>query len=476
MNREENKKQFIERAKLIYGDKYDYSKVNYVNAHTNVEIICKKKHGSFFQSPHNHLKKECKLCATENAQQIRSKGIDKFIDDARKVHGDKYDYSEVIYINKSTKIKIKCLKCNKVFEQTPEVHLRGSNCTNYTNCPKELKNTSSNKITKNPKKNIDNTKSKTEQFIEEAKIIHGDKYDYSETEYINSHTKVKIKCLKCNKVFEQTPSNHFHNDCPKCAKENADAKYRFTTEQFIQKAIAIHGNKYDYLKVNYINYGTHVEIICPKLDHGSFFQTPSNHLSHKHKCIKCRDDLNGDNKRDTFEEFIEKANKIHNNKYNYSKVIYVNANTKVEIICGDHSFFQTPKSHLQKTNCPKCVKKSFSMKAITWLEYVAKKDNITIQHAMNTGEYKLLDTNLKVDGFCVETKTVFEFFGDFFHGNPKYYNPLKINPVNKQTFGDLYIKTLERIVLIQGMEYNLVAIWEHEWDQISKNLLTNKIN
>lgn len=474
MNKEGNKKQFIERAKLIHGDKYDYSKVNYMNAHTNVEIIC-KIHGSFFQSPHNHLKKGCKLCGIKSAQELRSKGNENFIKFAKITHGDKYDYSEVNYINKRTNVKIKCIKCDIIFEQTPEVHLRGSGCQTCRIF----------KINKNPNKIIvvddmmnNEIKSKTEQFIKKAKLIHGDKYGYDDSDYVNSYTKLKIKC-STHGIFEQTPSNHLvGRGCEKCGHQIANDKQRFSTADFIEKAIAIHGDKYDYSKVNYVNYGTNVEIICPI--HGSFFQTPSNHLSYKAGCIKCRDVSNGDNKRDTLEEFIEKANKVHNNKFDYSKVVYVNGRTKVEIICPTHgSFWQTPKSHIQCIGCDKCAKRSFSIKAIAWLDCIAKKENIVIQHAMNSGEYKLpnTDINMKVDGFCVETNTVFEFFGTFWHSHPNYYNPLKIHPVNKQTFGDIYIKTLERIIAIQKLGYKLVTIWEHDWDTINKlSLLNDKIS
>ncbi|QKF94106.1 hypothetical protein QKU48_gp0648 [Fadolivirus algeromassiliense] len=471
---QEQQTKFIERAIKIHGNKYDYSHAKYINAHTPVEIICfNGNHGSFFQSPNNHIKgKGCKKCAINNSQKGRSRGNEEFIKLAKEVHGDKYDYSEVEYFNKKTNIKIKCLKCNEVFEQTPEVHLRGSNCPKcvYTNRILHIDN-------KIKDKNIiivndeSNDISKTEIFIQKAQKVHGNRYDYTDTNYINSHKNVKIKC-NVHGIFEQTPSNHLKKyGCSKCGQESSQTKQRFTRDDFIEKAKEVHGDKYDYSKSNYINYGTKVEIICKT--HGSFWQTPSNHISHKHCCLLCRNDLNGDNKRDTKEDFINKANLKHNNKYDYSKINYINGRTKVEIVClqKDHgSFWQTPKSHIQYIGCPKCAKRNFSLKACAWLDYVSKKDNIKIQHAMNIGEYKLPGTNIRVDGYCKENNTVYLFHGIFYHGSPKHYNPLKTNPLIKKTFGDLYIRTLEHELKIHQYGYNVIVMWEDEWDAFYKTL------
>ena len=127
---------------------------------------------------------------------------------------------------------------------------------------------------------------------------------------------------------------------------------KLTTQEFIEKAIKIHGDKYDYSKVNYINYSTKVCIICP--EHGEFLQTPDRHL-HKCGCPKCFFKKESDNKSSNIEEFIEKAKKIHNDNYDYSKVNYINNHTKVCIICPNHGeFWQTPNKHLNGHGCPKC--------------------------------------------------------------------------------------------------------------------------
>ena len=124
----------------------------------------------------------------------------------------------------------------------------------------------------------------TADFISKAKKIHGDKYDYSKVNYVNSYTKVCIICPKHGE-FWQTPYDHLQGcGCPKCATEKKAASNSQTTAEFISKAKEIHGDKYDYSKVNYVNARTKVCIICPK--HGEFWQLPPNHLIGS-GCPKC---------------------------------------------------------------------------------------------------------------------------------------------------------------------------------------------
>ena len=117
---------------------------------------------------------------------------------------------------------------------------------------------------------------KKEKFIEKANNKHGDKYDYSKVEYKNAHTKVCIIC-KEHGEFWQTPSNHLAgHGCQKCKTDKVINHNKLSTEIFIEKCKKLHGDKYDYSKVNYINNYTKVCIICPK--HGEFWQIPSDHL------------------------------------------------------------------------------------------------------------------------------------------------------------------------------------------------------
>jgi very-short-patch-repair endonuclease len=202
----------------------------------------------------------------------------------------------------------------------------------------------------------------TEEFIQKAIQVHGDLYDYSLVEYINSQTKIKIICHKINSktgkehgIFEQKPNYHMSGcGCSKCKIQKISNTKKSNIGEFIKKAQQIYGNKYDYSKVNYINSWTKVCVICNCVNefdeiHGEFWVSPNSHLSN-YACTKCSNMF-----RLNTETFIQKAQKIHNNFYDYSKVTYKNNHTKICIICPKHGkFWQTPHHHLDKCGCPKC--------------------------------------------------------------------------------------------------------------------------
>lgn len=227
------------------------------------------------------------------------------------------------------------------------------------------------------------------------------------------------------------------------------------TKEFINKANKIHNNLYDYSMVNYVNSKTKVKIICSS--HGSFLQRPNNHLSGQicPSCSKKPDIL-------TKSIFIERSNKIHNKKYNYSSINFINSLIKIDILCKEHgSFPQLPKAHMNGQGCPLCSKGNYSKVAINWLNSI-KED---IQHAENGGEYNIPSTRYKVDGYCKETNTVYEFHGDKFHGNPELFNPNDTpHPFDKSiTAKELYDMTIERENEIKSLGYILVVMWENNY-------------
>lgn len=217
----------------------------------------------------------------------------------------------------------------------------------------------------------------TKIFIEKAKEIHGDKYDYSKVNYINSSTKVCIICPKHGE-FWQIPASHLRGiGCNKCGIENASNKCRKTTEDFIKEAKSIHGDKYDYSKVKYENAHKKICIICP--EHGEFWQKPMLHINQKCGCKKCGTNKTKTKTSLTFDEFVERAKKVHGDKYDYSKVGYVNYKTKVCIICPIHGeFWQTPSVHLNGEGCKKCGYENVSQKnkKITTEEWIKKAKKV----------------------------------------------------------------------------------------------------
>lgn len=195
-------------------------------------------------------------------------------------------------------------------------------------------------------------KKTTEEFIEEAIKIHGDKYDYSKVEYTNNKTKVCIICSEHGE-FWQIPNTHLKGGgCKKCGRIVVAEKLSGEKE-FFKKAKEKYGDKFDYSNVNYVNTFTNVEIICKK--HGKFLISPHEHLRGNGGCLECKKEKVGNFFRNTREKFIEKARKVHGDKYDYSEVVYKKAHERVCIICPKHGVFeQIANCHLNGEGCPKC--------------------------------------------------------------------------------------------------------------------------
>ncbi|QYB17523.1 SPbeta prophage-derived protein [Pacmanvirus S19] len=193
---------------------------------------------------------------------------------------------------------------------------------------------------------------KTKNFIVKARIVHMDKYDYLSAKYIGAMIKLIITC-RLHGDFMQSPNNHLRGKgCPKCVNNNLRVKFAFTREKFIEEARSVHGDRYDYSLVEYINQHTRVKIICPI--HGVFEQLPLNHLKGAN-CIRCRGAESAKKYKFSNEEFANKSNKIHRNLYDYSKVDYINNSTPVTIICKEHGeFSQIPYHHMSGARCPNC--------------------------------------------------------------------------------------------------------------------------
>lgn len=244
----------------------------------------------------------------------------------------------------------------------------------------------------------------TEEFIEKSHKVHGNKYSYDKTKYTIQKNKVIIIC-PIHGEFEQLPNNHLKGKgCPKCAHEKLNKINTYSLQEFIEKSNYVHNFKYDYSKVNYTKASDQVIIICPI--HGEFKQRASDHLQGK-GCYKC----NG-GKKYTNEEFIEKARQIHGNKYEYSKVEYINSTTKVCIICPEHGeFWQTPGSHInKKAGCPKCyIQSKGEISILKWLQ----QNNILFKQQFSININKEVNKSGKayVDFYLPKYNLIIEYNG-----------------------------------------------------------------
>jgi hypothetical protein len=210
----------------------------------------------------------------------------------------------------------------------------------------------------------------TESFIKKAVEIHGNKYDYSKVNYNSAKEKVIIIC-KEHGEFLQSPDSHKRNKgCKQCSIINSHNKQKSNTKDFIQKAIKIHGNKFDYSKVEYRTAIKKIIIICK--EHGEFLQVPAEHLSNK-GCKQCGIISSSNAKKSNTEDFIKKAILIHKDKYDYSKVDYINNIKKIIIICKLHGeFLQSPAKHLNSKGCTKCSGSCKNIDTIFFIEQAKK--------------------------------------------------------------------------------------------------------
>ncbi len=258
----------------------------------------------------------------------------------------------------------------------------------------------------------------TEEFVKRAKEIHGDKYDYFLVDYKDARTKVKIIC-PLHGAFEQMPGDHINNHgCYYCGV----LKKSSTTEEFIERAKEIHGNKYDYSLVIYKNKYTKVKIICPI--HGVFEQAPQVHIVSKCGCKKCMAFTN--------EEFIERAKEIHGNKYDYSLVEYKRSNLKVKIICPIHGIFeQVPSNHVYFGNgCPKC-KASHGENGI---RKILLENNISFEEQKTFNECKNIH-KLRFDFYLPEYNLCIEYQGRQ-HFEPYSFGEKSLEKFNNQKKND----------------------------------------
>lgn len=260
--------KFLRKSAKVHGSLYDYSKCNFIDYKKKVNIIC-KKHGCFKVLPENFLSgRGCPKCVLEKTAYNRRLTSVEFVRRAKNIHGGFYDYSLVLKnIRCENNVKIICPK-HGIYEQNIHSHLQGRSCPH---CGLE-------KI--GNKKRLDK-----DGFVHRAQKIHGNKYDYSQVDYLKSSKKVKIIC-PIHGSFFVTPSSHFSgHGCALCSFEKLSQLFRYSSNDFIKKSRIIHNDIYNYSSVVYKNINEKVVIICNK--HGDFYQSPKKHLAGQ-GCPMCR--------------------------------------------------------------------------------------------------------------------------------------------------------------------------------------------
>jgi hypothetical protein len=256
----------------------------------------------------------------------RSTTKQDFLQKAFFLHGDKYDYSKVIYTKTKEKVIIIC-SIHGEFLQTPASHLKGQGCPECAKLNRALSQRYS-----------------TLDFIDSVKEVHKNKYDYKLVNYVNSQTKVDIIC-PIHGVFSMKPNSHFNGQgCPKCGRISSKENIKLDYNEFLIRAEKTHKNLYFYDEDSYVNYTTKMKIYCS--EHGYFEQIPHAHISMKAGCPKCRYIKSSKSNTKSWESVLEIFKTIHGENYMYDEKTYINVTSKMSINCLKHGWFeQTPSHH-----------------------------------------------------------------------------------------------------------------------------------
>ena len=361
---------------------------------------------------------------------------------AKYIHGDKYRYDRFIYNGTKNKVIITC-KIHGDFEQKLASHLEGKGCIK---CAKEL-----------VKKKLRLT---TKEFIEKAKKVHGDKYDYSNVDYKNSSTKVRIVC-KEHGEFLQKPNGHLTGfGCPKCglikSAEKTKGKNKLSNEEFLKRVKENCQNpNMDFTNTKYNGMNSYTHYVCKIHGEKSIL---GKHLANGVECPDCSIDKQTQNKYDTLETFMEKVNKIHNN-LDFSKVEYKGSYVPIKLKCTvhDYEFEGIPKYIIgSKQGCPKCS--SIRSRGEKEIEEFLKENGIHLKVSrrkiIHPYELDIVDTKRKI---------AIEFNGLYWHTEDRVGKDYHINKTE----------------MCKEAGYKLIHIFEDEWNykkDIVKSRLLNIFN
>lgn len=320
MTKKTTNADFLKRSIVKHNNKYTYPE-EFIDYDCDIVVMC-PVHGKFKVNSGRHMNGQGCIKCSKCYRRTQS----EFVDSANLIHNFKYTYPEK-FVSVSKKIVIEC-PIHGNFTQLVSDHLKGFGCEK---CSKTFKKTH-------------------EDFIKNAKLIHGDKYDYSLIKYVDVCTKVEIVC-KEHGSFYITPNKHINckNGCAKCSKN-----HRLSFEEILDKFKNVHGDRYDYsLSIdNYKNTYTPIKIICS--EHGIFLQRPAKHMSggNCHKCV-------GNNIK-SLHEAVNKFKEIHFNRYSYDTLIslgdrFIKGSEKVLVACKKHGdFLVNVRDHIDGVGCNKC--------------------------------------------------------------------------------------------------------------------------
>ena len=352
--------------------------------------------------------------------------INNFIGKAREIHSDRYDYTLCRYGNKKTKVIIKC-NVHGEFEQLKGTHLQGKGCPRCAGKGRSI-----------------------EDILKIFKEKHGDKYSYPNLNTTRVIDKISIICPEHGEFRQQIREHIKGKGCPKCAINFRKDIISLTKDEFINRAKEVHGDKYDYSNINYVNLKTPIKLTC--LTHGEFEQRPDVHIKSE-GCSKCTIIKTIIESRLTLDEFKERARLNHIIKYDYSLVNYQGMGINVIIICPEHGKFeQRPDVHLKGGDCIKCFNSGISKKEIELQNFLTELKIESLKKSR-----KILK-GLELDVYIPEHNLAIEFDGLYWHNEEFINNNYHLNKTQ----------------LCETQDIKLIHIFEDEW-QYKQDIVKSRL-
>lgn len=422
--------EFIDKALSRAKRPIDLSMFVYVNSSTKGVAIC-PTHGEFLISPNALMNRiGCPHCALIERSYKRRMTHEEFIVRATERHGEVYDYSLVKYEGSQGRVRIIC-PTHGEFSQSANAHIAGQGCPKCGNERVGLR-----------------VRLSQDDFVSQARKIHGDRYDLSEAIYLGRTKKITVIC-KDHGAFYPTAGNfgYLGSGCPACGRARVGAKSRKPLSHYVVAGAKRHLGRYGYSGLFYEDATAYLKIICP--EHGEFTQIANDHLKGV-GCEKCA--------RPIFNTstFINAAKKIHNGKYGYDKVRYSGATDKVIITCPNHGdFTQTPNMHANMAQgCPRCAKVGPSTGQLEIFDFLNKYSKPELGFKIGRKE---------LDVFIAEKNIAVEYHGLIWHSS---------------MFQKDLTRDFKKHQIAAAMGIRVIHVYQDEWEQkrpIVEKILLNAI-
>jgi len=345
MTRRYTEQEWVELARAEHAGRYLYQDCGYAGMVAKVRIRC-PDHGLFTQRAADHIRGSgCPDCAAAARQSGISRSRAKsristteLVARFRSVHGNTCDYTQVEAIGTKKAVTIVCRQ-HGAFQQLPTNHLKGSGCPDCGTIRAAGKH-----------------KLNQAEFEKRVRATHGERYGLNQAVYLTQYDKVVVECVEHGE-FPILPFNLWQGGgCPTCARRDNGLKHRITQQEYLRRAVDVHGTKYDNSLIMFERMHDEIVVVCR--DHGKFSPTATNYLAGT-GCPVCGTVRAAASRTPKLvlqnDDVLARFREIHGERYDYTQVVYEHSNRHVTIVCRQHgAFSQTPSGHWAGDGCPEC--------------------------------------------------------------------------------------------------------------------------